>query len=181
MSHNPAAPVTTMYSFFSNNHLLVLRNKSKKTQISNDVKIMLILTATIIINAFFLCQKIFIAAAVAVGCCAIAFMHGIKYYGVKNLLIFFIICWVVSNFFEGLSIHTGFPFGNYHHNIAGPRIWDVLIVIMPAYFEMGYFAWILSLVINNQYAKKLSGIKTFVVYVFMQIFDLYISKFDIKD
>ena len=34
---------------------------------------------------------------------------------------------------------------------------------MPAYFGMGYFTWILSLVINNQYEKKLSGIKTFLI------------------
>ena len=62
-----------------------------------------------------------------------------------------------------MSIHTGSPFGNYHYDIAGPRIWDVPIVIMPAYFGMGYFTWILSLVINNQYEKKLSGIKTFLI------------------
>ncbi|MCT3348721.1 carotenoid biosynthesis protein [Lactobacillus hominis] len=69
---------------------------------------------------------------------------------VRNwFVLFFIICWVVSNFFEGFSIHVGFPFGNYHYDISGSRIWDIPIVIMSAYFGMGYFAWILSLVINN--------------------------------
>lgn len=188
------------------------------------------MTAIVILNGFFPWSKVVVAAAVAIGCCAIAFMHGSKYYGFKNLIIFFLICWVVSNFFEGLSIQSGFPFGNYHYEIAGPRIWNVPIVIMPAYFGMGYFAWILSLVLNKQYEKKLTGIKTFlvpftsafimvmwdvvldptastlngnwiwedggtffnipisnfcgwffVVYVFMQIFALYISKADIKE
>ncbi len=208
-----------------------MTNESKKMSLSNDIKIMLFLMAAVVIlNVFFPWSKVFIAAAVAVGCCAVAFMHGTKYYGGKNLIIFFLICWAVSNFFEGLSIHMGFPFGNYHYEIPGPRIWDVPIVIMPAYFGMGYFAWIISLAINKQYEKKLSGIKTFlvpftaafimvmwdvvldptastlngnwiwedggtffnipisnfcgwffVVYLFMQIFALYISKADTKE
>lgn len=136
----------------------------KFKDLSTDVKVMLILmVAACILSVFFPWSKVMIAATVAVMSCIVAFIHGFKYYGKKNLFVFFVICWVVSNFFEGFSIAYGFPFGNYHYMLPGPRIWDVPIVIMPAYFGMGYFAWFLSLVINRVYEKKLSGAKTFLV------------------
>lgn len=203
----------------------------KFKNLSTDVKVMLILmVAACILSVFFPWSKVMIATTVAVMSCVVAFIHGFKYYGKKNLLVFFVICWIVSNFFEGFSIAYGFPFGNYHYMLPGPRIWDVPIVIMPAYFGMGYFAWVSSLVINRVYEKKLSGSKTFlvpftsalimvmwdvvldptastlnenwiwedggtifnipvsnfagwffVVYLFMQIFAIYISKADKKE
>jgi len=42
-----------------------------------------------------------------------ALLHSIIFYKLKNTLIFFALSWVVSNFFETLSIATGFPFGHY--------------------------------------------------------------------
>ncbi|MDO5424218.1 MAG: carotenoid biosynthesis protein [Eubacteriales bacterium] len=203
----------------------------KFKSLTTDMKVMLLLMiAACILSIFFPWSKVMIAATVAIMSCVMAFIHGIKYYGTKNLVVFFVICWVVSNFFEGFSVAYGFPFGNYHYTLAGPRIWDVPIVIMPAYFGMGYFAWVLSLVINRVYEKKLSGAKTFlvpftsalimvmwdvvldptastlngnwiwedggtifnipvsnfagwffVVYLFMQIFAIYISKADKKE
>ena len=136
----------------------------KIKSLTTDMKVMLLLmVAACIPSIFFLLSKVMIAATVAVMSCVMAFIHGIKYYGTKNLVIFFIICWVVSNFFEGFSVAYGFSFGSYYHMLAGPRIWDVPIVIMPAYFGMGYFSWVLSLAINRVYEKKLSGAKTFLV------------------
>lgn len=157
-----------------------------------------------------------------------AFWHGFQRFGVKNMLIFFLITWIVSHFFESLSISTGFPFGYYHYEkLPGPRIANVPLMIMPAYFAMGYTSYILGQVLTGQYGKKLQGIQMiitpliatfimvmwdlvmdplaatinqswiwkengayfgvplsnfagwfFVVYLFMQLFSLYLAKFD---
>ena len=95
---------------------------------------------------------------------AIAVFHGIERYGLKNMTIFFIITWIVSNFFEALSIRTGFPFSFYHYvNLPGPRIFDVPVIIMFAYFGMGYASWTLSHVLTGQYSKRLEGKQIFIV------------------
>lgn len=157
-------------------------------------------------------------------------LHGTKRYGLKNIAVFFAITWIVSLFFEALSIRTGFPFGHYYYDkLIGPRILDVPLVIMLGYFGMAYFSWILSHVLLGQYSQKLTGgmifliplIGTFimvfwdlcmdplsstigslwvwknggsyfgvplqnyfgwffVVFIFFQIFALYISKYDEK-
>src|SRR5262249_19046491 len=53
---------------------------------------------------------------------AIATLHGLRRYSVKQFLIFFVIAFIVSNFYENLSILTGFPFGHYHYTDAlGPK------------------------------------------------------------
>jgi putative membrane protein len=158
----------------------------------------------------------------------LAFMHGFKRYGFRNMAIFFVITWIVSNSFEALSVYMGFPFGNYHYTMPGPRIMEVPLIIMPAYFGMGYMAWTISNILNGQNGKRLKGVRVFivpviasfimvmwdvvmdpvaatinkvwiwedggsyfgvpisnylgwffVVYVFLQIFSIYISRYDI--
>lgn len=87
-------------------------------------------------------------------------LHGIAFYGIKNMLVFFVITWVVSLFFEALSIQSGFPFGHYFYDkLAGPRIYQVPIIIMFAYFSMIYVSWILSNILLRHYTQKLSGNK----------------------
>lgn len=89
--------------------------------------------------------------------------HGTKRYGFKNMLAFIIITWIVSNLFEALSVYMGFPFGKYHYTLAGPRILDVPVIIMPSYIAMGYLAWTLSLVLCGQYSQRLRGKHIFIV------------------
>lgn len=93
----------------------------------------------------------------------LAFAHGYKRFGLRNMIIFFIITWLVSNTFESLSIATGFPFGHYHYTMPGPRLVNVPLVIMPAYFGMGYMSYNLSTILIGQYDKKLKGMQTFFV------------------
>lgn len=91
-------------------------------------------------------------------------LHGVQRYGVKNMVVFFIITWLISHFFEALSIYMGFPFGHYRYDkLAGPRIFDVPLIIMFAYFSMAYLSWILSNALQQQYAKKLRGINVFLI------------------
>lgn len=158
----------------------------------------------------------------------IAVFHGTKRYGKKNTTIFFIITWAVSFFFENLSIHTGFPFGFYHYS-PSLGLLTVPLIIIFAYFSVGYLSWMLSHILTGQYHKKLEGKQIFivpfiasfimviwditldpisstlqglwiwtapgayfgvpisnffgwflVVFIFFQIFALYISKYDLK-
>lgn len=94
----------------------------------------------------------------------IAGLYGRERYGLKNMIILFLITWFVSNFFEALSIQTGFPFGFYSYvNMLGPRLLGVPLVIMFAYFAMGYISWTISHILTGQYSKKLEGKQIFIV------------------
>lgn len=95
-----------------------------------------------------------------------AWIHGTRRYGIRNMLIWFAITWVVSNFFESLSIATGFPFGNYHYEVPGPRIVNVPIMVMPQYFGMGYIAWTLAQVLTRQFNNKPQGLHKFLIPLF---------------
>lgn len=91
-------------------------------------------------------------------------LHGKERYGIKNMLVFFIITWLVSHFFEALSIQTGFPFSYYYYDkLAGPRLFQVPLIIMLAYFGTGYVSWILANILLGQYANKLHGKQLFLV------------------
>lgn len=88
-----------------------------------------------------------------------AWVHGIKQYGGKLMVAWFAITWVVSNFFEGLSITMGFPFGNYHYNYSGvPQIWHVPILIMVSYFAIVYTCWEIGLILTNHTERPITGI-----------------------
>ncbi len=89
-----------------------------------------------------------------------AWVHGSRQYGFKNMVIWFMVTWVVSNFFEGLSIQMGFPFGNYHYtelDTVIPRIWNVPVMIMVSYFAIVYSSWCVALAVTNQMGKKIQG------------------------
>src|SRR5229473_6215366 len=70
---------------------------------------------------------------------AFALIHGALRYRWSGILIFVVICLVVSNILENTSILTGFPFGHYHYTDAlGPKLFLVPVLIGPAYFANGY-------------------------------------------
>jgi uncharacterized membrane protein len=76
---------------------------------------------------------------------AFALIHGAKRYGWSCILVFAIICLVVSNVSENLSIVTGFPFGRYYYtDVLGPKLLHVPVLIGPAYTGVGYLSWIIA-------------------------------------
>lgn len=94
----------------------------------------------------------------------IVFLHGRERYGLKPTVVFFLLTWLISNSLESLSIVTGFPFGHYYYDkFPGPRLFAVPIVIMLAYFMMGYVSWILSQVILGLYQQQIKGIQIFFI------------------
>ena len=74
-----------------------------------------------------------------------ALIHGAVRYGWSGIVAFVAICLVLSNILENTSILTGFPFGHYHYPVAlGPKLFLVPLLIGPAYFANGYFAWVIG-------------------------------------
>lgn len=77
-----------------------------------------------------------------------ALIHGAIRYRVRGILTFVLICLVVGNGFENLSILTGFPFGHYYFtDVMGPKLFHVPIMLGLAYVGMGYLSWTLASVI----------------------------------
>ncbi len=71
-----------------------------------------------------------------------AWGHGFRRYGLKSLLVFIAIVFVVGNFYENISIATGFPFGAYHYTEKlGAKFIFTPLIINIAYFQMIYLAW----------------------------------------
>lgn len=95
---------------------------------------------------------------------AFALLHGAMSYRWSGIVIFIVICLVVSNVLENTSILTGFPFGHYHYTDAlGPKLFLVPLVIGLAYFSTGYLAWVLSTILIGDVRRKSSAFTTFAV------------------
>lgn len=87
-----------------------------------------------------------------------ATIHGTIRYGKKNMLMFFLISFVVGWSYENLSIVTGFPFGDYHYtDFLGFKLLYVPLAIMPAYFGTAYLSWTIAQVLLDEFKKKLFG------------------------
>src|ERR1700684_2614266 len=85
------------------------------------------------------------AAINTVTLCAFALIHASIRYRARDVAVFVVVCLVISNFMENLSIMTGFPFGHYYYSDAlGPKLLLVPALIGPAYFGTGYVAWALG-------------------------------------
>lgn len=90
----------------------------------------------------------------------LAFTQGIRRYGTWRLVAFFLIAFVFSNFWEDLSIATGFPFGEYHY--TGPfQLISVPIQIGIVYFGLGYISWMTTSVLLGGADRRLNlGMRT---------------------
>lgn len=95
---------------------------------------------------------------------AFALFHGAVRYQWSGILIFLVMCLVVSNLLENTSILTGFPFGHYHYTSGlGPKLFLVPLAIGPFYFGTGYLAWVLATVLIGDVRPKGSWFTTFAV------------------
>src|SRR5947208_10975175 len=95
---------------------------------------------------------------------AFALLHGAQRYQWSGIIIFLVMCLVVSNVLENTSILTGVPFGHYYYTSGlGPKLFLVPLLIGPAYFGTGYLAWVLSTVLIGDGRTKTSTFTTFAV------------------
>jgi putative membrane protein len=95
----------------------------------------------------------FISVAILMG---FAIVHGVRRYGWMPFVVFFILTFVISWSYETSSILSGFPFGHYvYADKLGPKLWLVPMLIMPAYFSMGYIAWTIGHILLDRFDNQL--------------------------
>ncbi|MDQ5943736.1 MAG: hypothetical protein QG675_504 [Patescibacteria group bacterium] len=77
------------------------------------------------------------------------FMHGSRFLGRKNILIFFAITYIVTFTAEYLGVNTGHIFGAYYYNSIGngPMIGGVPILLMLTYFSLAYGSYLVVRII----------------------------------
>jgi len=94
-----------------------------------------------------------------------ALLHGGVYCGTKKIICFFILVFVISIFYESVSVSTGIPFGNYYYSDKlGVKLFDVPLAIMPTYFCLGYVSWFIANVISHHLDKGIeSKCKAFLI------------------
>jgi uncharacterized membrane protein len=69
----------------------------------------------------------------------------------KEIAAYALICFVISNLLENLSVTTGFPFGAFHHSEAtGPRLFNIPWLATPTYMAMGYVSWTIAQVLADR-------------------------------
>lgn len=91
-------------------------------------------------------------------------LHGASRYKWSGVLTFIVVCLVVSNLLENTSVLTGFPFGHYHYTDAlGIKLFQVPLIIGPAYFSIAYLAWVLGTVLIGDINRTSSAFTTFAV------------------
>ena len=103
----------------------------------------------------------FISVAILMG---FAIVHGVRRYGWMPFVVFFILTFVISWSYETSSILSGFPFGHYvYADKLGPKLWLVPMLIMPAYFSMGYIAWTIGHILLDRFDNQLVGAEVVLV------------------
>lgn len=87
-----------------------------------------------------------------------ALLHGAIVYRLRGILVFTALCLVIGNVFENLGVLTGFPFGHYYFtDLMGPKLFQVPILLGPAYLGMGYLSWVLSGLILGDIHRPQAG------------------------
>ncbi len=114
--------------------------------------LVLSLYATVMLAEFTTVPVVGLAIVIMV---AFVLIHGARFYGIRNIIAFAAITFIVSWCLESLSIATGFPFGNYYYTGIG-KIGEVPWVIMPAYLSTGYLAWMIAHILTGHFESALS-------------------------
>lgn len=74
--------------------------------------------------------------------------HALVYYSGQEVVFYGVVCAVIANVFENLSVLYGFPFGYYYHTaLGGPRLFNVPYVVTLIYVAIGYVSWMVAQVI----------------------------------
>ena len=80
------------------------------------------------------------------------FMHGSRFLGKKNILIFFVVVFAVTFTTEYLGVNTGKLFGDYYYNnfSNGPLVGGVPPLLMLTYFTICYGTyWVMRILLGD--------------------------------
>ena len=103
-------------------------------------------------------------ALAAVSICP-ALVHAALAYGMRNALVLFLICVVVTFAIENIGVAYGFPFGHYHFEVGPdlPHIGAIPLIVGPLWFGMGYFSWAVAATLLDGADRQLRQIGNLVV------------------
>jgi putative membrane protein len=91
-----------------------------------------------------------------------ALIHGRRLYGTKGIVVFMVLCLVISSALESLSLRTSFPFGHYYFTgVMGLKLFQLPLLLSLAYVGVGYLAWVVASLIVG--APQSSRAATFIV------------------
>ncbi len=84
-----------------------------------------------------------VLAAIFIGS---ALVHAAVLYGASSALVLFCICVAITVVIENIGVATGFPFGNYHFEVAPnlPHAGSIPVIVGPLWFGAGYFSWVVA-------------------------------------
>jgi uncharacterized membrane protein len=90
-----------------------------------------------------------------------ALIHGALIYRIRGIVAFFALCLLIGNFFENLSIRTGFPFGHYHFTeVTGPKLFHVPVLLgVSGTSARATFPWTLGVLIMGNDWDLLKGFR----------------------
>lgn len=111
-----------------------------------------------------------LATGITLSLVLFAFVHGSATYGLRAMAVFAVLCIVVGNLVEYVAIATGI-FGSYRYTeMLGPKFFLVPALMGPAYFGMGYLAWMLALIVLESPAREHPVHRTFTVPAIAAVF-----------
>ncbi len=92
------------------------------------------------------------------------FMHGSRYLGRKNILIFFVVTYIVTFTAEYLGVNTGHIFGSYYYNTVGngPLLGGVPVLLMLTYFSLAYGSYLVVRIILG-WLKVIRGLAIVII------------------
>lgn len=111
--------------------------------------IVILITGFVNVNLGVLALLVYILPSIFV------FLHGSKYLGWKNILIFFVLICAVTYTAEYLGVHTGKIFGDYYYNAIGngPLIGGVPPLLMLTYFSLAYGCYMVARILLGSLGK----------------------------
>lgn len=112
----------------------------------------------------------------------VALFHARFLYNWKHTLVYLGLIGIVTLFYENLSVMTGFPFGDYYYSdMLRPKLLHAPIFIVPAYFSISYFPWVVAQVLLNRQGEPINRSSVFTIpmmatFLFV-MFDLIIDPY----
>jgi uncharacterized membrane protein len=93
-------------------------------------------------------------AAILIGS---ALLHGAFLYGVRTVLVLFVMSVTITFAVENIGAATGFPFGRYHFEVGSdlPHVGSIPIIVGPLWFGAGYFSWVVASILLDGADQRL--------------------------
>ena len=97
-------------------------------------------------------------------------VHALQVWRVLDVVVFYVLVFVVSTAIENIGVLTGVPFGEYYYtDILGPKLGVVPIAIGLIYVPSAYICWTVATIVLNRWKQPLSTRGAIAVALFASI------------